>query len=154
MAPIRETIASISKKIRTRLDFTPRYSVEDGIRELLVALEQDLFADAEVRANFYGNYELNYPVDNVSHLPDQVVDCLRDILGDTAGLHEPCFQGNEWDYVKECIDTGWVSAAGSYVGRFEDMLANFHWRQTCYSNVQWHRRTSRRFCGNENWRRR
>lgn len=51
------------KKIRTRLDFTPRYSVEDGIRELLGALEQDMFADAEARANFYGNYELNYPVE-------------------------------------------------------------------------------------------
>ena len=24
-------------------------------------------------------------------------------------LHEPCFQGNENAYVKECIDTGWGS---------------------------------------------
>jgi perosamine synthetase len=39
-----------------------------------------------------------------------------------APLHEPLFAGNEWKYVKECLDTGWVSSAGSYVGRFEEML--------------------------------
>jgi len=37
-------------------------------------------------------------------------------------LHEPSFIGNEWRYVKECIDTGWVSSVGKYVDRFESML--------------------------------
>lgn len=27
-------------------------------------------------------------------------------------LSEPVFWGNEWKYVKECLDTGWVSSAG------------------------------------------
>lgn len=49
------------RKIRERLGFTPRYSVEDGIRELLTALDQNLFADVESRSNFYGNYEITYP---------------------------------------------------------------------------------------------
>jgi len=40
----------------------------------------------------------------------------------TLALHEPTFAGNEWAYVKECLDSGWVSTAGKYVGRFEDML--------------------------------
>ena len=40
-----------------------------------------------------------------------------------VALHEPCFKGSEWDYVKECLDTGWVSSAGKFVDRFEDMLA-------------------------------
>lgn len=40
-----------------------------------------------------------------------------------AALHEPCFGGREWDYVKDCLDTGWVSSVGSYVDRFEAMLA-------------------------------
>jgi perosamine synthetase len=35
------------------------------------------------------------------------------------------FQGNEWTYVKDCIDTGWVSSVGSYVDRFERDLAEF-----------------------------
>lgn len=38
-------------------------------------------------------------------------------------MHEPVFAGNEWAYVKECLDTGWVSSAGKYVGRFESELA-------------------------------
>jgi len=38
-------------------------------------------------------------------------------------LHEPRFAGREWDYVKECLDTGWVSSAGAYVDRFERLLA-------------------------------
>lgn len=45
--------------------------------------------------------------------------------GVRVGLHEPHFGGNEWAYVKECIDTGWVSSVGSYVTRFERQLAEF-----------------------------
>ncbi|MFA9478898.1 LegC family aminotransferase [Phycisphaerales bacterium AB-hyl4] len=37
-------------------------------------------------------------------------------------LHTPTFAGNEWGYVKECIDTGWVSSAGAYVTRFEEAI--------------------------------
>jgi perosamine synthetase len=38
-------------------------------------------------------------------------------------LIEPEIRGNEWKYVKECLDTGWVSSAGSFVERFEQMVA-------------------------------
>jgi perosamine synthetase len=31
--------------------------------------------------------------------------------------------GDEWRYVKECLDTGWVSSVGSYVNRFEREIA-------------------------------
>jgi perosamine synthetase len=37
-------------------------------------------------------------------------------------LHEPFFGGKEWDYVKECIDTGWVSTVGKFVDEFERRL--------------------------------
>ena len=40
-------------------------------------------------------------------------------------LHEPKFSGFEWNYVKECIDTGWVSSVGSFVDRFEKDLADY-----------------------------
>jgi perosamine synthetase len=43
----------------------------------------------------------------------------------TIALHEPWFRGNEWGYVKDCIDTGWVSTVGSYVDRFETQLASY-----------------------------
>ncbi|GMV41771.1 MAG: perosamine synthetase [Myxococcales bacterium] len=46
-------------------------------------------------------------------------------MGDTPflALHEPRFEGREWEYVKDCLDTGWVSSAGAYVHRFEEALA-------------------------------
>lgn len=37
-------------------------------------------------------------------------------------LSVPCIRGKEWDYVKECLDTGWVSTAGPWVGKFEQMF--------------------------------
>jgi perosamine synthetase len=55
-----------------------------------------------------------------------VLSAVRGVLGPAQGtiaLHEPEFAGREWDYVKECLDTGWVSSVGSYVDRFERDLA-------------------------------
>jgi perosamine synthetase len=40
-------------------------------------------------------------------------------------LSVPNIAGNEWKYVKECLDTGWISSVGSYVTRFEQMVAEF-----------------------------
>jgi len=37
----------------------------------------------------------------------------------------PEIHGNEWAYIKECLDTNWVSSAGSFVDRFEAVLAEF-----------------------------
>jgi perosamine synthetase len=38
-------------------------------------------------------------------------------------LSVPEIRGNEWAYVRECLDTGWVSSVGSYVERFESEMA-------------------------------
>lgn len=35
----------------------------------------------------------------------------------------PNIGGNEWKYVKECLDSGWVSSAGAFVERFEREFA-------------------------------
>ncbi|SDY17846.1 perosamine synthetase [Evansella caseinilytica] len=40
-------------------------------------------------------------------------------------LHEPVFQGNEWKYVKACLDSTFVSSVGEYVTRFEKALAEY-----------------------------
>jgi perosamine synthetase len=37
----------------------------------------------------------------------------------------PEVRGNEWAYIKECLDTGWVSSVGSFVDRFERMVADY-----------------------------
>lgn len=42
-----------------------------------------------------------------------------------VALHEPLFAGREQEYVRACIDTGWVSSVGSFVDRFERDLADY-----------------------------
>ena len=45
--------------------------------------------------------------------------------GDFVPLCVPEIRGAEWNYVKECLDTGWVSSVGAYVERFEREVAAF-----------------------------
>ena len=40
-------------------------------------------------------------------------------------LSVPSLRGNEWKYVKECIDTEWVSSAGKYVDLFEQKIVEY-----------------------------
>jgi len=40
-------------------------------------------------------------------------------------LHEPTFEGNEKKYLKECIDTTFVSSVGKFVTQFEEMIAKY-----------------------------
>lgn len=42
---------------------------------------------------------------------------------DFIPLTVPEIGGNEWEYVKECLDTNWVSSVGAYVDRFEKLMA-------------------------------
>lgn len=57
-----------------------------------------------------------------------IIGALKTVLADAkspVALHEPCFSGNEWAYVKDCLDSGWVSSVGKYVEKFEKLLAEF-----------------------------
>lgn len=58
---------------------------------------------------------------------DQVVSALTSVLPDEEPihLHAPVFEGKEWDYVRECLDTGWVSSVGRFVDEFERRLAEY-----------------------------
>ena len=40
-------------------------------------------------------------------------------------LSIPNISGNEWQYVKDCLDTGWISSAGEYVNKFEEAIQNY-----------------------------
>jgi perosamine synthetase len=66
--------------------------------------------------------------------PAEVVAAIRAVVGPSekpVGLHEPKFTGNEWAYVKDCLDTGWVSYNGAYVARFEQMLCDLTGAASC-----------------------
>lgn len=59
---------------------------------------------------------------------EKSVEAVRSVLGQpsrTIALHEPQFAGREWEYVKDCLDSGWVSSVGDYVDRFERNLVEY-----------------------------
>ncbi|MEE2745331.1 MAG: LegC family aminotransferase [Pseudomonadota bacterium] len=61
-----------------------------------------------------------------STLASQVVDAIHSVVGSRpAVLHEPRFNGNEWKYLKECLDSTFVSSVGKFVDRFELELATY-----------------------------
>jgi len=65
---------------------------------------------------------------NEEFIIENVVQKIKSILPKENAfnpLHEPRFNGNENKYVKECIDTGWVSSVGKYVDMFEEKLAEY-----------------------------
>lgn len=64
------------------------------------------------------------------HRPEanQILRALQAVLPTGKGareLHEPQVNGKEWIYVKQCLDSGWVSSAGKFVDRFEDELSEY-----------------------------
>ena len=59
-----------------------------------------------------------------SSIPNQVVAAIKEVIGEEpAQLHEPSFEGNEWSYLKECLDSTYVSSVGKFVDKFESDLA-------------------------------
>jgi aminotransferase in exopolysaccharide biosynthesis len=63
---------------------------------------------------------------NQTSLADQVIIAIRTVVGlGPSVLHEPSFSGNEWLYLKECLDSTFVSSVGKFVNRFEFDLADF-----------------------------
>lgn len=65
-------------------------------------------------------------MNNHAALPAQIVAAIRSVVGTgSVALHEPCFSGNELQYLKECVDSTFVSSVGKFVDRFEADLAAY-----------------------------
>jgi perosamine synthetase len=65
-------------------------------------------------------------IPQVDNLADLVVEAIRSVVGPgSVALHEPSFDGNEIEYLTECINSTNVSSVGKFVGRFEKELADF-----------------------------
>jgi len=61
-----------------------------------------------------------------STLAGQIVGSIQSVVGlGSVALHEPQFDGNEWKYLKECLDSTFVSSTGKFVDRFESDLASY-----------------------------
>lgn len=61
-----------------------------------------------------------------SLLAAKVVAAIHQAIGDgPVALHQPQFSGKEWEYLKTCLDTTFVSSVGKFVDQFEHDLATF-----------------------------
>jgi len=61
-----------------------------------------------------------------SHLVHQSLTALREVVGSgPSPLHAPIFSGNEWLFVKQCLDSTYVSSVGQFVDRFEADLVRY-----------------------------
>ncbi|MFK7734972.1 MAG: LegC family aminotransferase [Pirellulaceae bacterium] len=59
---------------------------------------------------------------------ENTVERVASAIGPTDDfvlLHQPFLPPKAWEYVKDCLDTGWVSSAGAYVTKFEEHLAEY-----------------------------
>ena len=60
--------------------------------------------------------------------PEDILDLIKETIGVREGslsvsIHEPDFtDSNAWLYVKECIDSNWVSSQGNWVRKFENEI--------------------------------
>ena len=55
-----------------------------------------------------------------------IITAIRSVVGEgSIALHEPTFEGNEWHYLKDCLDSNYVSSVGEYVDRFESSLTAY-----------------------------
>ena len=65
-------------------------------------------------------------MNDINDIPNQVFESICSVVGrKPIGLHEPKFSGNEWKYLKDCLDSTFVSSIGKYVEKFERLLENY-----------------------------
>ena len=54
------------------------------------------------------------------------IDLAKELFGnDFIPLHRPVFEGNEREYLVDCVDSNFVSSVGSRVTEFEGMIAEY-----------------------------
>ncbi len=65
-------------------------------------------------------------MEKIDQISKDVVALARRIFGeDFVPLHRPVFEGNERQYLVDCIDSNFVSSVGAKVTEFEEKVAEF-----------------------------
>ena len=64
--------------------------------------------------------------DKLIRLSFEMVNFSREIFGDGfIPIHRPVFEGNERQYLVDCIDSNFVYSVGEKVTEFEEKVAEF-----------------------------
>ena len=65
-------------------------------------------------------------VDCFNKMKTEFVKEAKDIYGNSfIPLHRPVFEGNEIKYLKECVESNFVSSMGTFVDKFESDIASY-----------------------------
>ena len=63
---------------------------------------------------------------------NEVVDYANQLRFHHIPLIQPVLNGNELEYITDCVNTGWISSQGKYVNLFEEKFAEFtNSKNTC-----------------------
>lgn len=66
------------------------------------------------------------PMEIHATLEENIVAAIQSVVGSApVALHEPNFDGNESQYLQQCLDSTYVSSVGKFVDQFEADLASF-----------------------------
>ena len=66
---------------------------------------------------------MTYSIDVVAQ---NSVQLAHELYGESPiPLHRPVFEGNEKQYLLDCIESNFVSSAGTLIQDFEDLFCNF-----------------------------
>jgi len=57
----------------------------------------------------------------------KIIKILQEVINskEFTPLHSPIFEGNEIDYVTDCIKSNFVSSVGEYVNKFEEAISKY-----------------------------
>jgi len=61
----------------------------------------------------------------------EIIDRIKFVINHSVDkkdvyIHEPHFLGtNAYEYIKDCLDSGWVSSSGGWVAKFENLIQEF-----------------------------
>lgn len=78
--------------------------------------------EQEIRKTFRSNLKLLPLCNDMGH----IVDLVDPYKSHKIPVLEPFLNGNELKYVKDCIDTNWISSQGSYVKSFEESFEKIY----------------------------
>ena len=125
------SIGQLAKLIASKMDVELSIkSIDERIRPGKSEVER-LFCD-NTKLSEYTQWKPNYSLEKgivqviewMKNFQIWIILRLIDIMYKIP-LSVPSLNGNEMQYVKECIDSEWVSSAGKYVNLFEEKIAEF-----------------------------
>ena len=113
--------------------------LSDGdVRRALMEGVQIERSVAEIAQSNFVSLSVNTPVEKIQARLDEntrfipIIDEMGELV-DFACAHryhqvplvQPVLDGNELEYVTDCINTGWISSQGKYVRQFEELFRNY-----------------------------